>query len=403
MSKDKSFSDKTSADDKSIGFDYQYYYFLDKILNLKTGQSAGLEVKDDVHTELDVDVNILFQIKHTVQKNAAGDAKALTELDSDLWKTLYNWSQFIGDKTQGRGTSKEQLKYLGRTEFHLVTNKTSNANNKFLSTVGAYQCGDEPFDVLLSNIGSLEKKATDANIKSYIRAVLKMPKSVCKEFFQRIRFELKLDDVIGRVKQSILEKIIDADKVEQVFNRLDSNIRADNFMAVKRGEAIQISFEQFMQRYKRIFDDGRTKKLVYPPFTPDLPGDIFAQRFIQCLLDIDDISVADEELAIDYTKYKLRIATYLNQWVHTGDLVLDEVHEFHNEVFARWRNEFRVAFRGCNTADDIIEAALALLTTLRRERFTLGGTEINTTLSNGELYYLSDIERIGWHRDWEAK
>ncbi|SOZ68504.1 conserved hypothetical protein [Cupriavidus taiwanensis] len=350
-----------------------------------------------------MDVNILFQIKHTVQKNAAGDAKALTELDSDLWKTLYNWSQFIGDKTQGRGTSKEQLKYLGRTEFHLVTNKTSNANNKFLSTVGAYQCGDEPFDVLLSNIGSLEKKATDANIKSYIRAVLKMPKSVCKEFFQRIRFELKLDDVIGRVKQSILEKIIDADKVEQVFNRLDSNIRADNFMAVKRGEAIQISFEQFMQRYKRIFDDGRTKKLVYPPFTPDLPGDIFAQRFIQCLLDIDDISVADEELAIDYTKYKLRIATYLNQWVHTGDLVLDEVHEFHNEVFARWRNEFRVAFRGCNTADDIIEAALALLTTLRRERFTLGGTEINTTLSNGELYYLSDIERIGWHRDWEAK
>ncbi|MGT2431936.1 hypothetical protein ACU4GI_25965 [Cupriavidus basilensis] len=68
MSKDKSFSDKTSADDKSIGFDYQYYYFLDKVLNLKTGQSAGLEVKDDVHTELDVDVNILFQIKHTVQK-----------------------------------------------------------------------------------------------------------------------------------------------------------------------------------------------------------------------------------------------------------------------------------------------------------------------------------------------
>ncbi|MDT6960779.1 hypothetical protein QTN24_04660 [Cupriavidus sp. SZY C1] len=403
MSKDKSFSDKTSADDKSIGFDYQYYYFLDKVLNLKTGQSAGLEVKDDVHTELDVDVNILFQIKHTVQTSAAGDPIALTELDSDLWKTLYNWSQFICDKSQGRGTSREQLKYLEKTEFHLVSNKTSSAKNKFLSFVESYQCGDETFDALYSHIESLGQKAEDANIKSYIQSVLKLSKTVCKKFFQRIRFELILNDVIGRVKQSILEKIIDADKIDQVFSRLDSNIRADNFMAVKRGEAIQISFEQFMQRYKRIFDDGRTKKLVFPPFTPDLPDDIFAQRFIKCLLAINDITISGEELAIDYTKYKLRLATYLNQWVQTGDLVMDEVHEFHDEVFARWRNEFRAAFRGCSTASDIVDAALLMLNTLRRERFTLGDTELNTSLSNGELYYLSDIERIGWHRDWEVK
>ena len=75
MLKEKSFSDKTSADDKSIGFDYQYYYFLDRILNLKMGQSVGLEVKDDVHSELNADFNILFQVKHTVQKSAKRDAR----------------------------------------------------------------------------------------------------------------------------------------------------------------------------------------------------------------------------------------------------------------------------------------------------------------------------------------
>ena len=107
MLKEKSFSDKTSADDKSIGFDYQYYYFLDRILNLKTGQSVGLEVKDDVHSELNADFNILFQVKHTVQKSAKGVPVALTELDSDLWKTLYNWSQVICDETQGRNEPKQ--------------------------------------------------------------------------------------------------------------------------------------------------------------------------------------------------------------------------------------------------------------------------------------------------------
>jgi hypothetical protein len=42
-----------------------------------------------------------------------------------------------------------------------------------------------------------------------------------------------------------------------------------------------------------------------------------------------------------------------------------------------------------------------LLTTLRRERFRLSETELDTKLSNGELYYLSDIGLIGWHRDWK--
>ena len=45
-------TDKTSAADKSIGFDFQYYYFLWRLLNLKSGETVGLEVMDDVHTDL---------------------------------------------------------------------------------------------------------------------------------------------------------------------------------------------------------------------------------------------------------------------------------------------------------------------------------------------------------------
>jgi hypothetical protein len=55
-------ADKTSAEDKSIGFDYQYYYFLSKLLNLKKGQVLGLEVMDDVHSELNDNTKILVQL-----------------------------------------------------------------------------------------------------------------------------------------------------------------------------------------------------------------------------------------------------------------------------------------------------------------------------------------------------
>lgn len=87
--------DTTSAEDKSIGFDYQYYYFLNELLNLKIGQVVGLEVLDDVHIERPDGTNLLVQLKHTVQTSAHGAPINLTTLDSDLWKSISNWCKLI--------------------------------------------------------------------------------------------------------------------------------------------------------------------------------------------------------------------------------------------------------------------------------------------------------------------
>ena len=402
MAKEKSFTEKTSAGDTSIGFDYQYYYFLLRILNLGMGQSVGLEIKDDVHTELDADFNILYQVKHTVQTNAAGAPVALTELDADLWKTLYNWSQVISDKADGRAKVAAQLKFVDKTEFHLVSNKSHSKSNKFLQLIMDFHGSDGDFEPLRAHIDSLANKTQDVDIKKYILAVAQLDLTVRKRFFENVRFELELEDIIGRVKRSIREKIVDVEKIDAVFERLDSRIRSDNFLAVKNGKAIKIDFDQFAKRYAKIFDDARTKKLVHYRFEPDIPQDIFAQRFIKRLLEVGAIAATDEERAVDYTIYKLRISKYLEQWVQEGNIVSDEVEDFHDDVFLRWENEFQDSFRKCTNVAEIIDSAMCLLTVLRRERFRLSETDLDTRLSNGELYYLSDIGRIGWHRDWKA-
>ncbi len=402
MAKEKSFTEKTSAGDTSIGFDYQYYYFLLRILNLGMGQSVGLEIKDDVHTELDADFNILYQVKHTVQTNAAGAPVALTELDADLWKTLYNWSQVISDKADERAKVAAQLKFVDKTEFHLVSNKSHSKSNKFLQLIMDFHGSDGDFEPLRAHIDSLANKTQDVDIKKYILAVAQLDLTVRKRFFENVRFELELEDIIGRVKRSIREKIVDVEKIDAVFERLDSRIRSDNFLAVKNGKAIKIDFEQFAKRYAKIFDDARTKKLVHYRFEPDIPQDIFAQRFIKRLLEVGAIAATDEERAVDYTIYKLRISKYLEQWVQEGNIVSDEVEDFHDDVFLRWENEFQDSFRKCTNVAEIIDSAICLLTVLRRERFRLSETDLDTRLSNGELYYLSDIGRIGWHRDWKA-
>ncbi|EGR2892049.1 hypothetical protein DMV95_08765, partial [Vibrio parahaemolyticus] len=125
------FSDATSADKSSIGFDYQYYFFLWKVLCLQPNQSVGLEYKDDVHTDLDNDIQVLYQLKHTVQKSKlTGKPTNLTSLDTDLWKTLFNWAQLIRDQEAGRTLPHKQLSFLQKTEFVLASNKSESENNR---------------------------------------------------------------------------------------------------------------------------------------------------------------------------------------------------------------------------------------------------------------------------------
>ena len=403
IQKTASFSDTVSAADTSIGFEYQYYYYLDRLVNLRTGQSVGLEVKDDVHSDLQDGHCILVQLKHTVQTNAAGDPTALTELDLDLWKTLHNWAKIICDGTQHRNTAPKQLEYIKKTEFHLVSNKSQSATNKFLAAIIEFQESSKTADDLRDAIDKLATKTTNASLKTYIQTVLDLPIEVLAAFFTNIRFELGLDNIIARVKQSIREKFVDEEKIDSVFERLDSNIREDNFHNVKKGITLQLTFDEFWQKYKKVFGDGRSKKLQYTKFSPPLPSDLFAQTFIRRLLEVGAIEPNDVDSVVEYTLSKLRLVTCLDKWRHQGQVVSDDITALHDDVIVRWRNEFQVAFRKCTNEQEIADAAIDMLTRLRRERFVLDETELPTELSNGELYHLSDIARIGWHKNWRAK
>jgi hypothetical protein len=95
MNKVQTIQEQHTAGAQSIGFDYQFYYFMFLALDLKMGQKIGFEVKDDIHIDKEDETTILFQAKHSILKSSSGTIKNLTTLDSDLWKTLNNWADMI--------------------------------------------------------------------------------------------------------------------------------------------------------------------------------------------------------------------------------------------------------------------------------------------------------------------
>jgi hypothetical protein len=402
MATSKTFMEKTAAPGAGAGFDYQYYYFLYKILNLKKGQSVGLEIKDDVHTDVDNDLQLLFQLKHTIQKQADGNPVALTELDTDLWKTLHNWSKVISDPNDGRAAEAAQLTFISKTEFHLVTNKSTSNSNKFGKFLTSYaeDHTSENLDKILSRITELKASTSDDAIKGYIDAVMGLTASVKREFFKKIYFELSETEIIQKVKNSIAEKLIPPSKVDVVYERLNSNIRDSNYIAILNGCAFSVTFDDFTTKYWSIFQDARDNKLSDLRFEPSLPDDLLSQPFIQQLLAIDDVYDHEEEIITEYSTHKVRLARSLEQWEQNGEVVHDEVQALHREVHLRWKNNHRMAYRGCKP-DEAKEKGRAIINMMRQEKYKLGEDELSTEYSNGELYELSDMGRIGWHQNWE--
>lgn len=402
MASTETHADKTNAADKSIGFDYQYYYFLLQVLNLKIGQSVGFEVKDDVHTELDQSRNIFYQLKHTTQVAADGQPVALTKLDKDMWKTFYNWAMVITDKVAGREKFTKQLEFTHQSEFHIVANKRHSASNTIFEAISNLQAHSISADEAKRVLEAAEQSTADENIKHYIKKVLSLDLAVLESFLLSIKFELDVDDITGLVRQAVQEFHIEKAKVPDVLVAIDSNLREEIFQRVKKGEAVIISFEYFHTKFRKHFNDARSTKLTVKSFSPSMPDDLFTQAFIKRLMEVKYLNVDDVEIAADLTIKKLQLAMHLDHWDKTGEITSKDIYALHDDVKTLWQGKFRADFIDCEFKD-IEKIGRGILKEMLGATFPLCGDVLSIQHSNGEIYHLSDIGRIGWHKDWESK
>lgn len=394
-------TDKTSADSIAVAFDYQYYYFLFKVFSLEDGQSVGLEVKDDVHTELSNNIQILIQLKHSVQTNTSGNSINLTTLDSDLWHTLYNWCEVITDKEDGRNNTAKQIEFIERTYFILVSNKSYTKQNKFIEILDNYKISSLTFAEAKNEINKIDTKNED--IQKYKTKLLSLNDDILALFFNHIEFDLNNDNLIDKCKIALKSDKIPEQNIDDLFKKLDSSIRENNYTSIKKNKKIIINFDEYYKKYRIYYDQARNTDLQIKSFNIGLPDNLIEQHFIQHLIDINDISEDDIDDIIEFTKYKLQIQNNVSSWLQEAELTKDQLDNFEKEVISIWKNEFRSKNRGLMTEKDIQDKALSIVDTLRKEKLKISSLQLDTQHSNGELYYLSDNLKIGWRKDWKEK
>lgn len=396
----------TSAAKTEIGFDYQFYYFIYLMLDLRHGEKIGIEVKDDIHIDCADGTTTLIQTKHTLQTSKIGETINLTERDKDLWKTISNWVKLIQEQV-------DPIDFISKTKFQLISNK-SIAENPLIIKINNLREKDCKVADFKTYLKVLSENTTDDTISKYIKDFRNLKGNELVKFAEKLDFRLSQDDLINKIKERLLENIHIPERVNDVYTNLHTELRDSNYLTIKSNGKMEISFEDFNNRFRQCFKIALSNKLPIRSFDFTIPNNPEKQHFIRQLIDIGDISEKDKEDIIAFTTQMFQLYNNLKSWEESGDLLPSERKLFNRETQLLWKNSFRNKFRiikskiesGLSSVEidkEIKIQAVDLLDEMRKQILKIDDNMLTIELSNGQFYYLTENKEIGWHYDWENR
>ena len=407
---------KRSAADIFAAFEYQWNYFVLRLLKENDdAATVSFELHDDVDTQTEEGIT-LYQIKHSVRKSSKGETINLSNRDTDLWKTISIWMEFI----------EEQPDILENTKFQLITNKAIS-KNKFVEAIEAFHDTHSVEDLKSAFVTIKESKRTEKskiesdksvnnhlNVSQIISDLLN--KDYLKEFCSRISISKTSDILKEDIKRIMGNRFgLNYNRIDWVYNKLMTSLKDDSIVNIINKTPVSYNGSIFTERYQSILDIGRKKLNFRFDYSLDnLSGDFSDFLFIKQLISIDDTKDDDLDRIADLTKNWLFFNNNLQEHWNNNDIIHEDVKRLTEDVYAKWRTYYHSNHRRIiseATCSELCEAGCNTVDSMRQCEFLLADTPLGNFLSEGCIYYYSnsateiipDLPLIGWHRDWKNK
>ena len=407
---------KRSAADIFAAFEYQWNYFVLRLLKENDdAATVSFELLDDVNTQTEEGIT-LYQIKHSIRKNPKGETINLSNRDTDLWKTISIWMKFI----------EEQPDILENTKFQLITNKVIS-KNKFVEAIEAFHNTHSVEDLKSAFVTIKESKRTEKskiesdksvnnhlNVSHIISDLLN--KDYLKEFCSRISISKTSDILKEDIKRIMGNRFgLNYNRIDWVYNKLMTSLKDDSIVNIINKTPVSYNGSIFTERYQSILDIGRKKLNFRFDYSLDsLSGDFRDFLFIKQLISIDDTKDDDLDRIADLTKNWLFFNNNLQEHWNNNDIIHEDVKRLTEDVYAKWRTYYHSNHRRIKseaTCNELCEAGCNTVDSMRQCEFLLADTPLGDFLSEGCIYYYSnsateiipDLPLIGWHLDWKNK
>lgn len=405
---------KHAAADIFAAFDYQWDCFVLQLLDVNDDTTTvSFELLDDVDKQTGECIT-LYQIKHSVQKNAKGETVNLSNRDTDLWKTISIWMKFIDEQPDGLSSHK----------FVLITNKTV-AENVFVNALEKFK-ENQSIDKLRSALTSIQesergnKDKTDTTKKNCIDIseiiTRLLDKSYLTEFCNRISFSETSDFLKEQIKRLMDTRFcLNKNRVDWVYNQLMTKLRDDSVENIENKTPVSYTGAIFKERYQSIIDIGRQRIHFRKDYSFDeFNGNPRDLLFMKQLFFIGDTKEDELDRMAELTTRWLCFKNNLQEHFNNKALLHEDVDGLTKNVVSSWDNYHRSKHRritSASTDDELCEAGCNTVDEMRKERFSLAETPLEQFLSEGCIYYYSnsptdiipELPLIGWHRDWKDK
>lgn len=415
MSKEKKLhtaEEQFTAMDKIGGFIYQFHCFLYHVLTMNKGEVVSFEKLDDAAVEAG-NLITLYQAKHTIQVDAEGEKKALTNRSTDLWKAIDVWRKLIVGKTDEKRSDVDKQEYIAKHRFVFFSNKLPD-NNKFVSLCEEVKNGadNDRIDAVLDEItqegrpreGTTQPANNPGRTTQMMIDDLKAF-GLRAEFLKQIAFEAKSQD---EVKKDCIDHI--ADKVRfsdedapEVFKDFLAEAVDDFFERADKGTPLSYTYEEQRKRFERVFQFHRAEKLNFRIIMEEYRKEFLDLICIQQLIKVKDFAASETEEVAKYASHFYSFKNRYDQFWEDNKILVDEDKEFWADAYAFWDNQFKHAYRKLDDSASenvIIDKAQEILFAVRQHKLKLCKEELSQYISDGAFYYLSDKCIIGWHKSW---
>lgn len=398
-------SDKIAADKTSLGFEFQDFVYIEKLIELKPGQTLGLELHDDIHVETSaggecLEDLLLIQVKHSV------DPSNITDRDIDLWKTIHNWLKLVPDLPPNRAL-----------RFQLYTNKSLN-KQEFVSLL---KNSHKNIPAILKYIRKTEKEISKVEstkgaggspnpLAKYVKSVAQASDAELKFIFERFEFHSDKSYVINRLSSSLRHLAVPESCLDETRKHVIGAFKESKFSRIIEGEKVVINFDDFRNEmgFDRIIRSARSEPADFDSFVdiyykyqrPDKLSFSNSKFHDQ----LKDIGIGDEEI-IDRGVEMMLAEKFMESLQEDGSFSESENLRLENKAVSNWKLIHNQSHRSTKEDDEAAhqQASQSCYDQTMRNPLKIGDIELPSNLSCGKYIKLSNLPSIGWRKNWNRK
>ena len=235
-------------------------------------------------------------------------------------------------------------------------------------------------------------------------------------FCEKITFS-KTDDILKEaIKKRMKNRLgLNEHRIDWVYGQIMTSLKDDAIERIENRKPVSYTGGVFTEKYQSILDIGRAKIHFRSDYSiADFGGNPNELLFMKQLFEIGDTDRNDIDRVTELTGCWLRFNNNFHENWNNNAIIQDDVDRLTQNVCSIWRtchhSKHRPLRPDC-TDVDLCNAGCDTVDEMRKEKFSLAGTDLEQSNSEGCIYYYSnsstdiipELPLIGWHRDWQIK